>query len=190
LLCSQPPGRAAWPETIMVQSTRETPPIAEPSSPPDYRQVDVEVDAWAKRERARRHAWLEGPTELEKTRARLHLLERMNAGDRSTPLDPGLVDAEIELWARRENARRADWAAGPNAVPVGTSREQMLRELLIDDLSGPPCDSFFRNLMNSEYAVRGLWERLITSSLQYYDELVREGRRAACRTERIRRVPF
>jgi hypothetical protein len=71
-----------------------------------------EVTAWAERERARRQAWLEGPSQVEKDEWVRRSRRRAAFSIGESRLAP--APDEIEAWAERERKRRQAWAAGPD----------------------------------------------------------------------------
>ena len=70
-----------------------------------------ETAAWAERERKRRQAWAEGPSEEEKQDRARRWRRRALFGLEESRLGPTRED--IESWADRERKRRAAWLAGP-----------------------------------------------------------------------------
>jgi hypothetical protein len=70
-----------------------------------------EIEAWAERERKRRQAWAEGPSEEEKQDRAHRWRRRAMFGLEESRLGPTRED--IESWAERERKRRAAWIAGP-----------------------------------------------------------------------------
>ena len=98
----------------MTQSSKSEATPEEASAPPDYEGVDAEVEAWAERERKRRQAWLDGPSEAERARMRKRLVRRAAQHEDDEALEPETLDEQVERWARREHERRAAWLAGPD----------------------------------------------------------------------------
>jgi hypothetical protein len=81
-------------------------PRREPAGP-----TPEEAEAWADRERKRRQAWAEGPSEEEKQERARSWRRRAMFGLEESRLGPTRED--IESWAERERKRRAAWLAGP-----------------------------------------------------------------------------
>ncbi|HJQ31320.1 MAG TPA: hypothetical protein VJ866_04025 [Pyrinomonadaceae bacterium] len=76
-----------------------------------YPPTRDDVEEWAERERRRRQAWLEGPSEEERHEwARREYEHRGGEGARA--LWP--ADEEVKEWAERERRRRQAWLEGPS----------------------------------------------------------------------------
>jgi len=70
-----------------------------------------EIEAWGARERARRAAWLAGPSAEEKREWARRYRWRAALGLEETRLAPAAED--VDRWAEREHQRRAAWLEGP-----------------------------------------------------------------------------
>lgn len=154
---------------------------------PDLDPIDEDAEDWAARERERRRAWLEGPTDAEK-RAWARSRQR-EAGD----LEPGLAasgptDEEVEEWAARERERRRAWAEGPtDAEKRAWARSRRGRggrgrsarrgkHPLEDALYGPPSEETMRRIWREgELATKGLFSWLTGAPYSYWDDLVESG---------------
>jgi hypothetical protein len=89
---------------------------AKSDTPRETTSADDDVERWAERERNRRRAWAEGPTEAEKrewARGRRETARPSRGGPTMT-LYPS--DEDVEAWAEEERKRRQAWLAGPSAA--------------------------------------------------------------------------
>jgi hypothetical protein len=83
------------------------------SDPGRSEPTEKETQEWCEREKARRKAWLEGPTAAEKHEwARRVARRRSYSGSSYAGAYP--TDQEVEEWARREQQRRKSWLEGPS----------------------------------------------------------------------------
>ena len=82
----------------------------------DVGPTGLDAEDWAARERRRRQAWLNGPSEDERIAWARRERRRRASGSRSYE-DPALLgptDEEVEAWAERERRRRQAWLDGPS----------------------------------------------------------------------------
>jgi len=88
--------------------------------------TQAEIDAWAEREHARRKAWLEGPSNIEKLEWAREERHRAALGWGESSLAP--TQEEIDAWAEREHRRRQAWLEGPSEEDKRTYRHRAARQ--------------------------------------------------------------
>jgi hypothetical protein len=62
--------------TMTARKTRSMADASTPAADAALEPSPAEIEAWAERERARRQAWLDGPSEAERAEYALHLRQR------------------------------------------------------------------------------------------------------------------
>jgi hypothetical protein len=173
----------------------------------DYSDVapfDEEIEEWAERERKRRQAWLQDPTEEEK-RAWAHARRH-----EARSAEPGLATSgptgeEIEEWAERERKRRQAWLQGPTeeekrAWARSHGRRRPRASYIGPTWRGPDevtdryelADETVRRIKReTELASKGAWRWMMEAPYWYWAKLVDAGREweeGYERTERPRRI--
>jgi hypothetical protein len=131
-----------------------------PREPLDPPPSDDDLDRWTERERSRRQAWAEGPSEAEKrdwARAERRRSMRAPQGGVATAL--AQTESEVEEWAEQERRRRQRWLEGPTEAEkqewARRERERNVRE------RGPgpvgPTDEEVEAWADSEARQRKAW---------------------------------